>query len=54
MDFRIQNIVGSADVKFPIRLEKLVLSHSSFSRFVAFLLIEDFSCGRIEWIVVQL
>ena len=27
-DFKIQNMVGSCDVKFPIRLEGLVLTHS--------------------------
>ena len=31
MDFRIQNIVGSCDVKFPIRLEGLAYSHGHFS-----------------------
>ncbi|XP_053720591.1 uncharacterized protein LOC128758557 [Synchiropus splendidus] len=30
MDFKIQNMVGSCDVKFPIRLEGLVLSHHQF------------------------
>ena len=30
-DFKIQNIVGSCDVKFPIRLEGLAYSHSAFS-----------------------
>lgn len=29
-DFKIQNIVASTDVKFPIRLENLAHSHSSF------------------------
>lgn len=32
MDFKIQNMVGSCDVKFPIRLEGLVLTHGQFSR----------------------
>lgn len=32
-DFKIQNMVGSVDVKFPIRLEKLVLSHAQFSSY---------------------
>jgi len=31
MDFKIQNIVGSCDVKFPIRLEGLAYSHGMFS-----------------------
>ncbi|KAK1263761.1 hypothetical protein QJS04_geneDACA009560 [Acorus gramineus] len=29
-DFKIQNIVGSCDVKFPIRLEGLSYSHGAF------------------------
>lgn len=33
LDFKIQNMVGSCDVKFPIRLEGLVLTHSQFSRY---------------------
>ncbi|KAI6661952.1 TATA-box-binding protein-like [Oopsacas minuta] len=32
-DFKIQNIVGSCDVKFPIRLEGLVFAHSQFSSY---------------------
>jgi len=32
-DFKIQNMVGSCDVKFPIRLEGLVLTHSQFSSY---------------------
>jgi transcription initiation factor TFIID TATA-box-binding protein len=30
-DFKIQNIVGSCDVKFPIRLEGLAYAHSHYS-----------------------
>lgn len=30
-DFKIQNIVGSCDVKFPVRLEGLALDHGHFS-----------------------
>ncbi|GFP95648.1 tata-box-binding protein 2 [Phtheirospermum japonicum] len=30
-DFKIQNIVGSCDVKFPIRLEGLAYAHGAFS-----------------------
>uniref|UniRef100_A0A0E0KFK6 Uncharacterized protein n=1 Tax=Oryza punctata TaxID=4537 RepID=A0A0E0KFK6_ORYPU len=30
-DFKIQNIVGSCDVKFPIRLEGLAYSYGAFS-----------------------
>ncbi|XP_013422212.1 TATA-box-binding protein [Lingula anatina] len=33
MDFKIQNMVGSCDVKFPIRLEGLVLTHGQFSSY---------------------
>ncbi|KAK7822249.1 tata-box-binding protein 2 [Quercus suber] len=29
-DFKIQNVVGSCDVKFPIRLEGLAYSHGAF------------------------
>jgi transcription initiation factor TFIID TATA-box-binding protein len=32
-EFKIQNIVGSCDVKFPIRLEGLTYSHSQFSSY---------------------
>ena len=30
-EFKIQNIVGSCDVKFPIRLEKLAFAHGQAS-----------------------
>ncbi|NXQ63817.1 TBPL2 protein, partial [Anthoscopus minutus] len=33
LDFKIQNIVGSCDVRFPIRLEGLVLTHQQFSSY---------------------
>ncbi|XP_042514070.1 TATA-box-binding protein 2 [Macadamia integrifolia] len=32
-DFKIQNIVGSCDVKFPIRFEGLAYSHGAFSSY---------------------
>ncbi|KAI8827404.1 TATA-box-binding protein [Chytriomyces hyalinus] len=32
-DFKIQNIVGSCDVKFPIRLEGLAYAHGDFSSY---------------------
>lgn len=32
-DFKIQNMVGSCDVRFPIRLEGLVLTHGTFSSY---------------------
>ncbi|KFP07472.1 TATA-box-binding protein [Calypte anna] len=33
LDFKIQNMVGSCDVKFPIRLEGLVLTHQHVTLF---------------------
>jgi len=33
MDFKIQNIVGSCDVKFPIRLEGLAYAHNHYSSY---------------------
>uniref|UniRef100_A0AB74TPC5 TATA box-binding protein n=1 Tax=Urechis unicinctus TaxID=6432 RepID=A0AB74TPC5_UREUN len=33
LDFKIQNMVGSCDVKFPIRLEGLVFTHGQFSSY---------------------
>jgi len=32
-DFKVQNMVGSCDVRFPIRLEGLVLTHNQFSSY---------------------
>ena len=32
-EFKIQNIVGSCDVHFPIRLEGLAFSHGAFSSY---------------------
>lgn len=32
-EFKIQNMVGSCDVKFPIRLEGLAFSHGAFSSY---------------------
>ncbi|KAJ3345720.1 TATA box-binding protein-like protein 2 [Entophlyctis luteolus] len=32
-EFKVQNIVGSCDVKFPIRLEGLAYSHAEFSSY---------------------
>jgi transcription initiation factor TFIID TATA-box-binding protein len=32
-DFKVQNIVGSCDVKFPISLEHLSNSHQQFSTY---------------------
>lgn len=36
MEFKIQNMVGSCDVKFPIRLEGLVINQPQFSRFASY------------------
>jgi transcription initiation factor TFIID TATA-box-binding protein len=33
MDFKVQNLVGTADVGFPIRLEGLVYAHSAFASY---------------------
>ena len=53
MDFKIQNIVGSCDVRFPIRLEGLLLQHNQFCRlvlpflyklFVSFLIVPLLAC----------
>jgi len=33
LDFKIQNIVGSCDVKFPIRLEGLAYAHNHYSSY---------------------
>ena len=33
IDFKIQNIVGSCDIKFPIRLEGLASRHHHFSSY---------------------
>ncbi|XP_038984884.1 TATA-box-binding protein 2-like isoform X3 [Phoenix dactylifera] len=33
MDFKVQNVVASCDVKFPIRLERLALHHNAFCSF---------------------
>ncbi|XP_068947860.1 TATA box-binding protein-like 2 [Petaurus breviceps papuanus] len=33
LDFKIQNIVGTCDMKFPIRLETLALRHQQFSSY---------------------
>ncbi|KAI7882424.1 TBP-domain-containing protein, partial [Lichtheimia hyalospora FSU 10163] len=43
-DFKIQNIVGSCDVRFPIRLEGLAYSHGHFSS-VSIL------CLEVGWVV---
>jgi hypothetical protein len=58
-EFKIQNIVGSCDVKFPIRLEGLAYSHGQFSsyepevgrrilRFVCLQIDRNRSCFRVS------
>jgi transcription initiation factor TFIID TATA-box-binding protein len=41
-EFKIQNIVGSCDVKFPIRLEGLAYSHGQFSSYEPEVRVSDF------------
>lgn len=33
LDFKIQNMVGSCDVRFPLRLEGLAYAHATFSSY---------------------
>jgi len=42
VDFKVQNMVGSCDVKFPIRLEGLASDHGAFSHVCTFVLITLF------------
>lgn len=57
LDFKIQNMVGSCDVKFPIRLEGLVLTHQQFSRCVGVRRLhgrgaaaaDEFAAGASSW-----
>ncbi len=42
-DFKIQNMVGSCDVKFPIRLEGLAFAHSHYSSVIDFISIYHIS-----------
>lgn len=46
-EFKIQNIVGSCDVKFPIRLEGLAYSHGQFSSYEPEVCRADFLCCRV-------
>ena len=53
-EFKIQNIVGSCDVKFPIRLEGLAYSHGQFSSYepeVRILLVIYLSLANINTLV---
>ena len=56
MDFKIQNIVGSCDVKFPIRLEGLAYSHGMFSSVLTSLLcrwLMTVRAGIVSWFDLQ-
>lgn len=58
-DFKIQNIVGSCDVKFPIRLEGLAYSHGHFSsvsisRVFFFAYVTFFSRNFFLWVLTCL
>jgi hypothetical protein len=44
LDFKIQNIVGTCDVRFPIRVEGLNQVHGQFSRCVVGKLDEFYRC----------
>jgi transcription initiation factor TFIID TATA-box-binding protein len=46
-EFKIQNIVGSCDVKFPIRLEGLAYSHGQFSSYEPEVRVSGISCVSI-------
>jgi len=49
MDFKVQNIVGTADLGFPIRLEGLLYSHSAFCSYepeVRHFSVPPWHCGR--------
>lgn len=56
-EFKIQNIVGSCDVRFPIRLEGLAYSHGQFSSYepevgILALLYKSFTecCTALPWL----
>lgn len=44
-------MVGSCDVKFPIRLEGLVLTHSQFSRYVKYSILRIELIKNTEWLI---
>ncbi|KAJ7903761.1 TBP-domain-containing protein [Mycena olivaceomarginata] len=46
-EFKIQNIVGSCDVRFPIRLEGLAYSHGQFSSYEPEIVFLIFVSGKI-------
>ncbi|MBN3282640.1 TBP protein, partial [Polyodon spathula] len=49
LDFKIQNMVGSCDVKFPIRLEGLVLTHQQFSRYKHYFIFLELTSRENDW-----
>jgi len=50
-EFKIQNIVGSCDVKFPIRLEGLAYSHGQFSSYEPEVCVPP---GALHWALLTL
>lgn len=48
LDFKIQNIVGSCDVKFPIRLEGLAYSHGQFSSYEPEVCLQVEDCRNVN------
>ena len=50
-EFKIQNIVGSCDVKFPIRLEGLAYSHGQFSSYEPEVCIMSGKVGK-DWLLI--
>lgn len=48
-DFKIQNIVGSCDVRFPIRLEGLAYSHGHFSSVSMLVWDDDWDHVLLGW-----
>lgn len=53
-EFKIQNIVGSCDVRFPIRLEGLAFAHQAFSSYepeVGLAVLFDKHCGELPGVL---
>jgi transcription initiation factor TFIID TATA-box-binding protein len=53
-EFKIQNMVGSCDVKFPIRLEGLAFSHGHFSSYEPEVSLSPFSFVTCRMLTVLL
>jgi transcription initiation factor TFIID TATA-box-binding protein len=47
-DFKIQNIVGSCDIKFPVRLEGLALAHGPFCSVLEFNIVRTRIVSRFD------